>query len=181
MKTIDFCIFLVYNTKHMERYGIKCLKNVTPASIWRANQKGAAQMAYFGYYNYTLDAANRIIVPSRFREQLGAEAVFYKSGDGCLFLYESPAYEAILEPVRHLSRTEDGREQMRTKIYAKSAAVSVDRNGRLVVPADCIEHAGLKSEVVILGADKRIEVWDKDAYAAHIAKAETMDDPDIEF
>ena len=32
-------------------------------------------MAYFGYYNYTLDAANRIIVPSRFREQLGAEAV----------------------------------------------------------------------------------------------------------
>ncbi len=140
-------------------------------------------MAYFGEYTYTLDSANRIIVPSRFREQLGAEIVIYRSIEGCLFIYDTPGFEAIIAPLRAQSRTVAGREKLR-RFYSDVSAVSLDRNGRLVVPAECIEHAGLKDEVIILGVDNHLEVWDKKTYLANIGdkEAASADDyPDIAF
>ena len=137
-------------------------------------------MAYFGKYNYTLDAANRIIVPSRFREALGVEAVFFKAEDGCLYLYDTPEFQRVIAPLKPLSRTNEGRQQLRL-VMERVIAVSVDRNGRLVIPADCVEHASLKSEVTILGADNRIEVWDKDLYSKAMAGMETAELPDIQF
>ena len=140
-------------------------------------------MAYFGEYTYTLDAANRLIVPSRFREQLGGEIVIYRSIDGCLFIYDMPGFEAVIAPLRAQSRTAEGRERLR-RFYSDVSAVSLDRNGRLVVPAECIAHAGLKDEVIILGVDNHIEVWDKAAYTANLGDkgALSADDyPDIEF
>ena len=138
-------------------------------------------MAYFGKYNFNVDTANRIIIPSRFREQLGAEAVFYRAEEGCLYLYDTPSFEAILAPFRYLGGTQDGRKQMRLKVYDQTSPASVDRNGRLVIPAECMEHAGIKDEVMIVGADNRIEVWNKDTYTAHAADADKIDMPPIVF
>ena len=140
-------------------------------------------MAYFGEYTYTLDSANRIIVPSRFREQLGAEIVFYRAIEGCLYIYDTPGFEAVIAPLKALSRTEAGRDKLR-RFYSDVSAASLDRNGRIVVPAECIEHAALKNEVIILGMNNRIEVWDKAAYLARLGDKETAlaeDYPDIEF
>lgn len=140
-------------------------------------------MAYFGEYSYTLDSANRLILPSRFREQLGSEIVMYRSEDGCLFVYDNLNFETVIAPLKAISRTEVGREKLR-RFYSDVSAVSVDRNGRLVVPAECIAHAGLKDEVIVLGLNNRIEIWDKAKYAEHIgSKGELLADdyPDIEF
>ncbi len=140
-------------------------------------------MAYFGEYNYTLDSANRIIVPSRFREQLGNEVVFYRAIEGCLYVYDIPGFEAVIAPLKTLSRTDAGREKLR-RFYSDVSAVSLDRNGRLVVPAECIEHAGLKNEVIILGFNNHLEVWDKARYTETLGdKSLTLADeyPDVEF
>ena len=140
-------------------------------------------MAYFGEYAYTLDAANRIIVPSRFREQLGTEVVIYKAIEGCLFIYDTPGFETVIAPLKAQSRTELGREKMR-RFFSDVSLVSLDRNGRLVVPAECIEHAALKNDVIILGVYNHLEVWDKTAYEAQIGDktAVAADDyPDVEF
>lgn len=140
-------------------------------------------MAYFGEYSYTLDAANRIIVPSKFREQLGTEIVIYKAIEGCLFIYDTPGFETVIAPLKAQSRTELGREKLR-RFYSDVALVSLDRNGRLVVPAECIEHAGLKDEVIILGVHNHLEVWNKAAYEAQIGDKEALaadDYPDVEF
>ena len=140
-------------------------------------------MAYYGEYTYTLDAANRIIVPTRFREQLGAEAVIYRSIDGCLFIYDTPEFQNIIAPLKTQARTAVGREKLR-RFYSDVSAVSVDRNGRLVLPAECIAHAGLKDEVILLGADNRIEVWDKSLYLENIGNKDEIseaDYPEVEF
>ena len=140
-------------------------------------------MAYFGEYTYTLDAANRIIVPSRFREQLGTEVVFYRAIEGCLYVYDIPGFEEVIAPLKPLSRTDVGREKLR-RFYSDVSAVSLDRNGRLVVPQECIAHASLKNEVIILGMNNHLEVWDKDAYQAAIGdKSLALADeyPEVEF
>jgi len=140
-------------------------------------------MAYYGKYSYTLDSANRLILPSRFREQLGSEIVMYKSGDKCLFVYDNAGFEKIVAQIKSNSRTDYGRESQRL-FFSDVAAVTVDRNGRLVVPADCIAHASLKDEVIILGMYDRIEIWDKNTYLNRPANKDGAEDdlyPDIEF
>ncbi|MCH5198176.1 MAG: division/cell wall cluster transcriptional repressor MraZ [Oscillospiraceae bacterium] len=140
-------------------------------------------MAYFGEYSYTLDSANRLILPSRFREQLGGEIVMYKSSDGCLFVYDNLNFEKVIAPLKAISRTEVGREKLR-RFYSDVSPVSVDRNGRLVVPAECIAHASLKDEVIILGLENRIEIWNKTIYLARMGNKNDLladDYPDIEF
>ena len=139
-------------------------------------------MAFFGEYSYTLDSANRVIAPSRFREQLGTEAVLYKAPEGCLFLYDGPTFSAIADRVKAQARTKDGRERLR-RFYADVYPVSVDRNGRFVVPAECIAHAALKDEVIILGVNNHVEIWDKPSYTKNLSGGETDADdyPEIEF
>lgn len=140
-------------------------------------------MAYYGEYNYTLDASNRIILPSRFRESLGTEIILYKAIEGCLFLYDLSTFDQITAPLKSLSRTNEGREKLR-RFYSDVATVSVDRSGRLVVPAECIEHAGLKDEVVVLGTNNKIEVWSKEAYLRNLGeKSMLLEDeyPEVEF
>ena len=76
-----------------------------------------------------------------------------------------------------------GREKLR-RFYSDVSAVSLDRNGRLVVPAECIAHAGLKDEVIILGVDNHLEVWDKKAYLENLGDKESAaadEYPDVEF
>ena len=124
-------------------------------------------MAYFGEYFYTLDASNRIILPSRFREPLGSEIILFKANEGCLFIYDMPTFEQITAPLSAMTKTDAGRQMVR-RFYSDASPASLDRSGRLVVPADCIEHASLKDDVVVLGAGNRIEVWDKAAYEASV-------------
>ena len=140
-------------------------------------------MAYFGEYDYTLDASNRVILPSRFREPLGSEIILYKANEGCLFIYDQATFEQITQPLAALTKTDEGRLLVR-RFYSDATPASLDRSGRLVVPAECIEHAGLKEEVVVLGAGNRIELWDKAAYRKNVGeKAELAvgDYPEIAF
>ena len=140
-------------------------------------------MAYFGEYDYTLDASNRVILPSRFREPLGSEIILYNANEGCLFIYDQSTFEQITQPLAALTKTDEGRLLVR-RFYSDATPASLDRSGRLVVPAECIEHAGLKEEVVVLGAGNRIELWDKAAYRKNVGeKAELAvgDYPEIAF
>ena len=140
-------------------------------------------MPYLGEYHYTLDASNRIILPSRFREPLGSDIILFKAEEGCLYIYDAAAFEKITAPLAPLSRTHEGREKLR-RFYSDVSPVSLDRSGRLVVPADCIEHAALKDDVVVLGTNNKIEVWDAGRYEETIGDKSllTLDEyPEVEF
>ena len=140
-------------------------------------------MPYLGEYHYTLDASNRIILPSRFRAPLGTDIILYKAEEGCLYIYDLPTFEKITAPLAPLSRTHDGRLKLR-RFYSDVATASLDRSGRLVVPAECIEHAGLKEDVVVLGTNNKIEVWSLDRYNETVGDTSllTLDEyPEVEF
>ena len=60
---------------------------------------------FMGEYNHTVDAKGRLIVPSKFREQLGDEFVVTKGLDGCLFVYENTEWKALEEKLNALPLT----------------------------------------------------------------------------
>ena len=115
---------------------------------------------FMGEYNHSVDAKGRLIVPSKFREQLGNEFVVTKGLDGCLFVYSQEEWKRIEESLREKPLTsKDARKFMRF-FFAGAANCEVDKQGRILLPANLREYAGIDKEVV--GAQAAdIRAWRK--------------------
>ena len=121
---------------------------------------------FMGEYNHSVDAKGRLIVPSKFREQLGNEFVVTKGLDGCLFVYSQEEWKRIEESLREKPLTsKDARKFMRF-FFAGAANCEVDKQGRILLPANLREYAGIDKEVVSVGVFSRVEIWSKDKWEA---------------
>ena len=118
---------------------------------------------FMGEYNHTVDAKGRLIVPSKFREQLGDEFVVTKGLDNCLFVYENSEWAALEEKLRTLPLT---------NAAGRASSCEVDKQGRILLPAVLREFAGIEKDAVLVGVGSRIEIWSKDKWL----DANTFDD-----
>ena len=118
---------------------------------------------FTGEYNHSIDAKGRVIVPSKFREQLGEEFVVTKGLDGCLFVYHKSEWEGIEEKFRGLPSNAETRRFMRF-FFAGAATCEVDKQGRILIPPNLREHADLQKDIVSAGVLNRVEIWNKDRW-----------------
>lgn len=114
-----------------------------------------------GEYNHTIDAKGRLIIPSKFRETLGDEFVVTKGLDGCLFVYDNKEWSAFEEKLKSLPLTNKDARQFVRFFLAGATLAEVDKQGRILVPANLREFAGLEKEVVLVGVASRVEIWSK--------------------
>ena len=121
---------------------------------------------FMGEYNHTVDAKGRLIVPSKFREQLGDEFVITKGLDNCLFVYDNSEWTALEEKLRALPITNTAGRKFSRFLLAGATTCEVDKQGRILIPAVLREFAGLEKDVVLAGAGNRIEVWSSEKWAA---------------
>ncbi|MDO4277938.1 MAG: division/cell wall cluster transcriptional repressor MraZ [Lachnoclostridium edouardi] len=127
---------------------------------------------FMGEYNHTVDVKGRLIVPSRFREQLGEEFVITKGLDGCLFVYDNTEWKALEEKLHALPLTNANARKVTRFFLAGATACEVDKQGRILLPAVLREFAGIEKEAVLVGVGSRIEIWSKDTWN----KMSTYDD-----
>ena len=119
---------------------------------------------FMGEYNHSVDAKGRMIVPSKFREQLGNEFVVTKGLDGCLFAYSHEEWQRIEDSLREKPLTsKDARKFMRF-FFAGAMDCEIDKQGRFLISSNLRDFANLSKEVVIIGMDSRIEIWSKDKW-----------------
>ena len=115
---------------------------------------------FMGEYSHTVDAKGRLIVPSKFREQLGDEFVVTKGLDGCLFVYPNEEWKSIEEKFRSLPLTiKDARDFSRF-FFAGAAACEVDKQGRILLPAVLRNFAAIQKDVVSVGVLNRVRQGD---------------------
>ncbi len=120
---------------------------------------------FMGEYNHTIDAKGRLIIPAKFREQLGDEFVITKGMDGCLFVYPFEAWKEFEDKLKALPLTVNKEARKFSRFFlAGAATVELDKQGRALVPGTLREFAGLDKEVVLAGVLDRIEIWDKDKW-----------------
>ncbi len=120
---------------------------------------------FMGEYNHTIDAKGRLIVPAKFREELGEAFVITNGNDGCLNIYTREDWETFLEKLQLLPNSGDSRK-LRRKLVAQAHDVELDKQGRILVPPALREHAGLSKDVVFAGVIDKVEVWDKEKWTA---------------
>ena len=119
---------------------------------------------FMGEYNHTVDAKGRLIVPSKFREQLGDEFVVTKGLDNCLFVYENSEWAALEEKLRTLPLTNAAGRKFSRFLLAGATTCEVDKQGRVLLPAVLREHAGIEKEAVLAGVLNRVEIWSKERW-----------------
>jgi MraZ protein len=117
-----------------------------------------------GEYNHTIDAKGRLIVPSKFREQLGNEFVVTKGLDGCLFVYSNEEWQRFEASFREKPLTSKEARKFTRFFFAGAASCEVDKQGRILLPANLREYAGIEKDVVSIGAMSRVEIWSKERY-----------------
>ena len=119
---------------------------------------------FMGEYNHSVDAKGRLIVPSKFREQLGNEFVVTKGLDGCLFVYSNEEWHRIEESLREKPLTSKDARKFLRFFFAGAANCEVDKQGRILLPANLREYAGIDKDIVSVGVYSRVEIWSKDRY-----------------
>ena len=116
---------------------------------------------FMGEYNHTVDAKGRLIIPSRFREELKNEFIVTKGLDGCLFVFPGNEWQIFEEKLKALPLTNKNARKFSRFFVAGETTCELDRQGRILVPATLREFAGLEKDVVLTGNLNRIEVWSK--------------------
>lgn len=118
---------------------------------------------FLGEYNHTIDPKNRVIVPVKFREQLGETFVVSIGLDGCLFLLPSAAWEEKLNALMKLNTSVEQRKLVRY-FSQNSSECETDKAGRILIPQKLVDMAGLEKDVVLSGAGDKVEIWSKEKY-----------------
>lgn len=119
---------------------------------------------FMGEYNHTVDLKGRLIIPSRFREALGDTFVITRGMDGCLFVYDNEEWQAFEEKLKALPLIDKESRQFARFFLSGAAQVEVDKQGRILIPANLREAAALEKDVVLVGVASRIEIWSKERW-----------------
>ena len=119
---------------------------------------------FMGEYSHTIDTKGRLIIPSRFREELGETFVVTKGLDGCLFVFSDEEWKAFEIKLKSLPLTNKNARQFARFFVAGATSCELDKQGRILLPATLREFAGLEKDVVLTGMLNRIEIWSKDKW-----------------
>jgi len=127
---------------------------------------------FMGEYQHSIDGKGRIIVPSRFREELGESFIATKGLEHCLFLYPQSEW-SLLEQRMHDMPLNKAETRAFLRLFLSGATeCEIDKQGRVLLPVGLRNFARLKHDVVVIGVGKRVEVWAAEEWQQFCAEAE---------
>jgi len=119
-----------------------------------------------GRAEHALDEKSRLIVPARFRDQLGPHFVLTIGvPDRCLVLFQRETWEAIRERIDARPVKDASFRSFARLLYGHTEEAACDGQGRLLIPAALRSYAGIEREVVTIGTSTRVEIWAKEKAA----------------
>lgn len=122
---------------------------------------------FMGKYNHTIDPKGRLSIPSKYREVLGDEFVVSKGMDGCLYVYANDDWKVFEGKLASLPLMSEEARQFARFFLSGAQPVTVDKQGRILMPQDLRDFAGLEKDVVLAGMGSRIEIWSLERWKAN--------------
>ena len=149
----------------------------SPATGHRRRRKSEQPSPVFtGEYRHTIDDKGRLAIPARFRPELAPGATVSKWIDGCAALFPKADWDVLAAKTAALPVTDTGSRTFQRFLFGAAFEVSLDRQGRFVLPSVLRDYAGLESEVMVVGARDHLEFWSPDTWSSY---SEQMDQPEV--
>ena len=119
---------------------------------------------FIGEYNHSVDAKNRISIPSKFRDELDGKFIMTKGLDGCLYVYTMTEWQKLEQKLSSLPLTNKDARAFVRFFFSGASEIEIDKQGRALIPQNLKEYADVKKEIVSIGVSSRIEIWSKEKW-----------------
>ena len=117
-----------------------------------------------GEFHHNIDEKSRLIVPSKFRMELGERVVITKGLDKCLFVYSENEWNKIMQKVSNLQFTKKNVRAFERSFIGGASLIEFDKQGRINITSPLVHYADITKECVIIGVNERLEIWSKEAF-----------------
>lgn len=129
---------------------------------------------FSGFYEHSLDPKGRVIIPSKYRDQLGSSIAIMRGNERCLKVYSLNEWNSLYQKYESLDEDDSPESYLKMR---RLLATSVDNNvpdkqGRLLIPPQLREYARLDKEIVVCGMGRHVEIWDRDRFLTFIGDDE---------
>ncbi len=125
-------------------------------------------IGFLGEYEATLDSKGRFLLPAGVKKQLpeGVEPVFVvnRGFEKCLTVYPIQSWKPIYENISSLNDFDPKVREFRRYFLNGAIQLELDGAGRILLPKNLLEHAGLEKDIVLVSAVNKLEIWDKNKY-----------------
>ena len=119
---------------------------------------------FIGEYHHSIDDKGRLIIPSKFREELGNKFIITRGIENCLVVYSLESWEKIVNKLETLPFTKkDARAFIRFFLSGASEA-EFDKQGRINITSPLISYANITKECVVIGTGDRLEIWSEESW-----------------
>ena len=126
-----------------------------------------------GEYEHSLDVKGRLIMPAKLREDIGEKFIITKGLDGCLFVFSENEWLNFEAKLKALPLSDKNARNFVRFFLSGATECEIDKQGRILIPANLREFAKLEKDAVLVGVSNRIEIWNRD-------KWEEINDVDVD-
>lgn len=130
-------------------------------------------MAFWGKWEYTVDDRGRVAFPARYRHLFTEGVVLARSPEGCVEIYTPDGFEEAAQLITREPATHERGRDLRRVAYGLSSYAELDRQGRILIPADLRQWADLNGAVVIFGRRECLELWNRQRWERRMEQATT--------
>jgi MraZ protein len=127
---------------------------------------------FLGTHTPRLDEKGRLILPAKYRDELAPGLVLTKGQERCLYVFPLPEFDRITQALRTAPVTAKSVRDYSRVFFASASDELPDKQGRITLPPALREYAGLQRDLVVIGANTRLEIWDAQAWASYLDQQE---------
>ncbi len=125
-----------------------------------------------GEYHHNIDEKSRLIIPAKFRSELGERFVITKGLDKCLFVYSENEWNKLMQKVSSLQFTKKNVRAFERTFVGGASLIEFDKQGRINITSPLVHYANIKKECVIIGVSERLEIWSKEEFESYMKENE---------
>ena len=127
---------------------------------------------FMGEYQHSVDTKGRLIIPAKFREELGDQAVITRGLDNCLFLFPQSEWKILEDKLKTLPLTKADARQFVRFFFSGATECELDKQGRIAVPLNLRTYGDIDKDVTVIGVSNRVEIWSKARWDIYMDQAE---------
>lgn len=140
--------------------------------MWYIISYSGVNYMFMGEYQHSIDMKGRLIVPSKFRELLEDGFILTRGLDNCLFGYPLDEWQKLEEKLKALPVTKKDARAFTRFFFSGACEASLDKQGRVNIPANLREFAKIEKDCMIIGVSSRIEIWSAELWEAYYEESE---------
>ena len=117
-----------------------------------------------GEFHHSIDDKGRLVIPTKFRMELGESFVLARGLEKCLYAYSMTEWNKLVAKLNELPFNKKDVRTFNRTFFSGATVCEFDKNGRINITSPLVSYAGLTSKCVIIGVNDRLEIWDEEAF-----------------